>query len=71
MVLIILLGGCQVDKDETSTNPSEIDKEDLPEVRAFNDSFTREFLQPRRHEKDIILLCQEPGNLKWIFRLKA
>src|SRR5690625_3949211 len=45
MVLIILLGGCQVDKDETSTNPTEIDKEDLPDVHAFEDEFTRKFLQ--------------------------
>src|SRR5699024_4853550 len=44
-VLIILLGGCQMDKDETSTNPSEIDKEDLPDVHAFEDEFTRKFLQ--------------------------
>ena len=45
MVSIILLGGCQADKDETSTNPSEIDKEDLPDVHAFDDTFTRDFLQ--------------------------
>src|SRR5690625_4556215 len=45
MVLIILLGGCQVDKDETSTNPTEIDKEDLPDVHAFEDEFTRKYLQ--------------------------
>src|SRR5690625_2534665 len=53
MVLILtLLGGCQVDKDETSTNPSEIDKDDLPEVRAFNDSFTREFLQSTEETRE-------------------
>jgi len=45
MVSIILLGGCQADKDETSMNPSEIDKEDLPDVHAFVDEFTRDFLQ--------------------------
>ena len=45
MVLIILLGGCQADKDETSTNPSEIDKDGLPDVHAFEDEFTRKFLQ--------------------------
>src|SRR5690625_3030569 len=45
VLIIILLGGCQVDKDETSTNPSEIAKEDLPDVHAFNDTFTRDFLQ--------------------------
>src|SRR5699024_1268974 len=45
IVLIILLGGCQMDKDETSTNPSEIDKENLPDVHAFEDEFTRKFLQ--------------------------
>src|SRR5699024_3753877 len=52
MVLIILLGGCQVNKDETSTNPSEIDKDGLPEVRAFNDSFTREFLQSTEETRE-------------------
>src|SRR5699024_9022676 len=45
MVLITLLGGCQADKDETITNPSEIDKEDLPDVHAFEYEFTRKFLQ--------------------------
>jgi len=34
-----------MDKDETSTNPSEIDKENLPDVHAFEDEFTRKFLQ--------------------------
>src|SRR5690625_1265071 len=52
MVLIILLGGCQVDKDETSTNPSEIDKEDLPDVHAFEDEFTRKFLQSTEETRD-------------------
>src|SRR5699024_5410965 len=45
ILIIILLGGCQVDKDETSTNPGEIDKEALPDVHAFVDEFTRDFLQ--------------------------
>src|SRR5699024_7846043 len=52
MVLIILLGGCQMDKDKTSTNPSEMDREDFPDVRAFHDSFTREFLQSTEETRE-------------------
>src|SRR5699024_9847094 len=52
MVLIILLGGCQADKDETSTNPTEIDKGDLPDVHAFEDEFTRDFLQSTEETRD-------------------
>jgi len=52
MVSIILLGGCQEDKDETSTNPSGTDLDDLPEVRAFTDSFTRDFLQSTEETRE-------------------
>ena len=39
---IILLGGCQMGKE---LKPSEMNPDDLPDERAFQDEFTREFLQ--------------------------
>ena len=40
--LMILLGGCQIGKE---VKPSEMHPNDLPDERAFQDEFTREFLQ--------------------------
>src|SRR5699024_3922117 len=40
--LMILLGGCQIGKE---VKPSELHPNDLPDERAFQDEFTREFLQ--------------------------
>ncbi|WP_088049476.1 hypothetical protein [Virgibacillus dakarensis] len=34
-----------MDNDKTNTKPSEMNPEDLPDVRAFHDEFTRGFLQ--------------------------
>jgi len=34
-----------MNNENTSTKPSEMNPEDLPDVRAFNDEFTRDFLQ--------------------------
>lgn len=46
MTSIILVGGCQVNSEDPQTNkPSEMKTEELPDVRAFEDEFTREFLQ--------------------------
>ncbi|GAA0310560.1 hypothetical protein GGQ92_001629 [Gracilibacillus halotolerans] len=42
MLLITMLSGCQIGKD---VKPSEMDPKDLPDERAFQDEFTREFLQ--------------------------
>ena len=38
----VLLGGCQIGKEVV---PSEMHPSDLPDERAFQDEFTREFLQ--------------------------
>ncbi|QKY70148.1 hypothetical protein [Lentibacillus sp. CBA3610] len=35
-----------------NTKPSEMDPEDLPDVRAFNDEFTRDFLQSVEEIRD-------------------
>ncbi|AIF45236.1 hypothetical protein [Virgibacillus sp. SK37] len=37
---------------EKSTKPAEMSKEDLPDVRAFQDDFTREFLQSTEETKE-------------------
>ena len=42
ILLIVLFGGCQMKKD---VKPSEMSPNDLPDERAFQDEFTREFLQ--------------------------
>src|SRR5690625_3584854 len=42
---IILLGGCQMNNGDQDIKPSEMNPEDLPDVRAFEDEFTRCFLQ--------------------------
>ncbi|GGB32099.1 hypothetical protein F3157_21735 [Virgibacillus dakarensis] len=34
-----------MDNDKPNAKPSEMNPEDLPDVRAFNDEFTRDFLQ--------------------------
>ncbi|GGK09518.1 hypothetical protein GCM10007063_34990 [Lentibacillus kapialis] len=38
--------------EETNTKPSEMDPEELPDVRAFQDEFTREFLQSTEETRD-------------------
>lgn len=50
-IFIVLLGGCQMDQ-EKSTKPAEMSVEDLPDVRAFQDDFTREFLQSTEETKE-------------------
>lgn len=45
MTSIILVGGCQVNNEDQTKNPSELNPEELPDVRAFKDEFTRGFLQ--------------------------
>ncbi len=44
LLLVIFLGGCQMASEKTK-KPSEMNPEDLPDVRAFQDEFTRDFLQ--------------------------
>lgn len=46
IVSVILLGGCQVNSENHHTKiPSVVKPEELPDVRAFEDEFTRKFLQ--------------------------
>jgi len=41
-----------MNNENTSTKPSEMNPEDLPDVRAFNDEFTRDFLQSIEETRD-------------------
>ena len=45
IVCILILGGCQVEEKEEKVLPKDMDPTDLPEGRAFEDEFTRSFLQ--------------------------
>lgn len=45
IVSIVLLGGCGMSAEEEVQKPSEMNPEDLPDERAFQDEFTRDFLQ--------------------------
>ena len=45
LLVVIVLGGCQLGNSNKNQKPSEMDTEDLPDVEAFNDEFTRDFLQ--------------------------
>ena len=45
LLVVIVLGGCQLGDSNKNQKPSEMDTEDLPDVEAFNDEFTRDFLQ--------------------------
>ncbi|APC47555.1 hypothetical protein BME96_04950 [Virgibacillus halodenitrificans] len=51
LFLAVLLGGCQEDKKQ-HVKPSEINVENLPDVRAFQDEFTREFLQSTEETRE-------------------
>ena len=48
---IVTLGGCGMGPDQNK-KPSEMNPEDLPEVRAFQDEFTRDFLQSTEETRD-------------------
>lgn len=47
----LLIGGCQ-SMNETEKNPSEKNGEDLPDVRALKDEFTRKFIQSTEEVED-------------------
>ena len=51
IISIVSLTGCQSGRDETKTNPEEMNEKDLPDVRAFEDEFTRSFLQSTEETK--------------------
>ena len=52
MVISIFLGGCQMSEESQTTDPAKVDAENLPSVRAFEDKFTREFLQSIEETRD-------------------
>ena len=45
LLVAIVLGGCQMGDSDSNQKPSDMHNEDLPDVKAFNDEFTRDFLQ--------------------------
>ena len=47
----LLLGGCQ-SVNETEKKPSEMNEGDLPDVRALQDEFTRNFIQSTEEVED-------------------
>src|SRR5699024_6062542 len=56
---VIVLGGCQMDKKDNiegkesteNVDPKDTETDELPEVRAFQDEFTRGFLQSREETR--------------------
>ncbi len=45
MVLSIFLGSCQMSEEKQTTDPEKVDIEKLPNVKAFEDEFTKGFIQ--------------------------
>ena len=43
--MVTLLAGCQLMENSEAQKPSEMNEEELPDVQAFEDEFTRDFLQ--------------------------
>ncbi|TKD70793.1 hypothetical protein [Pseudalkalibacillus hwajinpoensis] len=52
IILSLFLGGCQELNDKHTTDPENLDPEELPQVRAFEDEFTRGFLQSTVESKE-------------------
>src|SRR5699024_8970685 len=52
LLVVIVLGGCQLGDSNKNQKPSEMDTEDLPDVRAFDDEFTRDFLQSTKEVRE-------------------
>jgi len=52
LIAMIGLGGCQMDPGDEAQKPAEMNPEDLPDVRAFQDEFTRDFLQSTEETRD-------------------
>lgn len=48
----LIIGGCSVNGDNESVSPSEMDPNELPEVPAFQDEFTRDFIQSTEPVKE-------------------
>ncbi|MBD1221845.1 hypothetical protein [Virgibacillus halodenitrificans] len=51
MFFVLLLGGCKEDKKQR-VKPSEMNVKDLPDMRAFQDEFTRELLQSTEETRE-------------------
>ncbi|GAB3804243.1 hypothetical protein [Virgibacillus kimchii] len=51
-IAMIGLGGCYLSADDEAQKPADMDPEELPDVRAFQDEFTREFLQSAEETRD-------------------
>ncbi|HLR02892.1 MAG TPA: hypothetical protein VK111_09165, partial [Virgibacillus sp.] len=45
MFVVLISAGCQMDQDVDSKKTSEIAESKLPDVHAFDDPFTLDFLQ--------------------------
>jgi hypothetical protein len=50
--VLIGLSGCQTNTGSDAQKPADMNPEDLPDVRAFQDEFTREFLQSTEETRD-------------------
>src|SRR5699024_814640 len=45
LLVAIVLGGCQMGGSDSNQKPSDMHNEDLRDVKACNDAFTRDLLQ--------------------------
>src|SRR5699024_5559479 len=52
LLVVIVLGGCQLGDSNKNQKPSEKDKEDLPNVEACNDELTRNFLKSAKETEE-------------------
>lgn len=52
ILITLIIGGCGVGGDNQSVSPSEMDPNELPEVPAFQDEFTRDFIQSTEPVKE-------------------
>lgn len=51
-LMMIVLGGCQMGGEKETKKPSDMKEEDLPDVQAFDDEFTRDFLQSTEETRE-------------------
>lgn len=52
ILITLIIGGCGVGGDIQSVSPSEMDPNELPKVPAFQDEFTRDFIQSTEPVKE-------------------
>src|SRR5699024_7716541 len=66
--VVIVLGGCPLGDSNKNQKPSEMNKEDLPNVEAFNDEFTRNFLKSvEETEEEFSPFLAGTGQYKMVF----